>query len=69
MTQRAIEITIGLRTLVIGALFVALAAAVVSIKETLVIVFLSVFLALVFELPVRVLMQRTGWSRGRLPPS
>jgi predicted PurR-regulated permease PerM len=65
VTQRAIEITIGLRTLVLGALFVALVVAVASIKETLVFVFLSVFLALVFELPVRLLMQRTGWTRGK----
>ena len=33
MTERAIAITIGLRTLVFGALFVALVVAVASIKE------------------------------------
>ena len=62
--NRPLEITIGLRTLIIGALFVALVAALISIKETFILVFLSVFLALVFELPVRALMKRTNLSRG-----
>ena len=35
VSERALEITIGLRTLVVAALFVGLVAAVVSIKETL----------------------------------
>jgi predicted PurR-regulated permease PerM len=65
MSDRALEITIGLRTLVVAALFIALVAAVVSIKETLVLVFLGVFLALVFELPVRELTRRTSLSRAK----
>jgi predicted PurR-regulated permease PerM len=64
VSGRALEIKIGLRTLVLGALVVALAAATVAIKETLVVVFLGLFLALVFELPVRLVMRRTKLTRG-----
>ena len=65
MSERALEIRIGLRTLVVGALVVALTAAIVAIRETLLMVFLGLFLALVFELPVRETMRRTGWGRGK----
>ena len=65
MSGRALEITIGLRTLIVGALVVALAAATVAIKETLVAVFLGLFLALVFELPVRMVMRRAKVTRGK----
>jgi predicted PurR-regulated permease PerM len=65
VSERALEIRIGLRTLVVGALVVGLAAAVIAIKETLLMVFLGLFLALVLELPVRETMRRTGMSRGK----
>ena len=62
--QNTIERTIQLRTLLLAAVVAALAAAVVSIKDTLVLVFLGIFLALVFEIPVRAFMRRTGRGRG-----
>jgi predicted PurR-regulated permease PerM len=40
------------------------AAAVISIKSTLIMVFLAVFLALVFEVPLRAFMRWTGRGRG-----
>jgi putative heme transporter len=39
-------------------------AAFVAIGETFLIVFIGIFLALVFEYPVRFLMAKTGMSRG-----
>ena len=66
MTERgrAIAITIPVRTLVIAAVVLAIAAAVVSVRDTLVLVFLGIFLALVFEVPVRAFMRWTNLGRG-----
>ena len=65
MNDRPIQISIGLRTLVVGALVVALAAAAIAIKESLLVVFLGLFIALVLELPVRELTRRTSMSRSK----
>jgi predicted PurR-regulated permease PerM len=46
------------------AAVVAVAAALVSIADALLIVFVGIFLALVFELPVRALQGRTGLGRA-----
>jgi predicted PurR-regulated permease PerM len=62
--RRFFETAITVRTLLIAALIVGLAAAVVSILDALVIVFLGIFLALVFEIPVRAFMRWTGRGRG-----
>ena len=62
--QNTIERTIQLRTLLLAAVVAGVAAAVVSIKDTLVLVFLGIFLALVFEIPVRAFMQRAHRGRG-----
>jgi predicted PurR-regulated permease PerM len=51
--RRSIEITVGVRTLATIALVTAAAVALVAIRDALVIVFTGIFLAFVFELPVR----------------
>jgi predicted PurR-regulated permease PerM len=59
-----VEIILPLKTIVVAALVVALAAAVISIRDTFLIVFVGVFLALVFEMPLRAFIRWTGLSRG-----
>jgi predicted PurR-regulated permease PerM len=62
--RQTVAIEIPVRTFVLGAFVVAVVAALVSISDALLVVFIGVFLALVFEYPVRGLMGRTGLSRG-----
>ena len=62
---RRVEIALPLKTIVVAASVVFLALALVSVKDTLLIVFVGIFLALVFEVPVRAFMHRTGLSRGK----
>ena len=62
--RRAVETPIPVRTLLLAAAIAVLTAALISIRETLIIVFLGVFLALVFEVPVRAFMRQTGRGRG-----
>ena len=64
MTRRLLETAISVRTLLIAALIVFLGWAVISILDALLLVFLGIFLALVFEIPVRAFMRRTGRGRG-----
>ena len=64
MKRRVLETAISVRTLLIAALVVLLGWAVVSIKDALLLVFVGIFLALVFEIPVRAFMRRTGRGRG-----
>src|SRR6185436_12485655 len=52
------------RILLAAAGVVALLAAVVSIRDTLLVVFLGVFGALVFEVPLRAFMRWTKLGRG-----
>jgi predicted PurR-regulated permease PerM len=62
--RRGIDLFLPVRTLlVVGAAF-ALGAAFVSIGDTFLIVFVGIFLALVFEYPVRFVMAKTRLSRG-----
>ena len=61
---RASERTIPVRTLLVAAAVAMLAAAVISIRDTLILVFLGVFLALVFEIPLRAFVRWTKWGRG-----
>ena len=58
------ERTIPLRTLLLAVAVAALGAAVISIKDTLILVFLGIFLALVFEVPLRTFVRWTNWGRG-----
>jgi predicted PurR-regulated permease PerM len=52
------------RTLIAAAAVAALGVAVVSIADTLLVVFLGVFLALVFEVPLRAFVRWTNLGRG-----
>jgi predicted PurR-regulated permease PerM len=61
---RAAERTIPLRTLLLAAAVAGLGLAVISITDTLILVFLGIFLALVFEIPLRAFMRWTKWGRG-----
>ena len=61
---RRVEVILSLRTLLLVAGAVALAAALVSIRSAVVLVFFAVFLALVFEYPTRTLMRRARIRRG-----
>ena len=60
MKRKPFETGITVRTLLIAVLILGLAAAVVSILDALLLVFLGIFLALVFEIPVRAFMRKTG---------
>jgi predicted PurR-regulated permease PerM len=62
--RRFFETAITVRTLLIAALIVGLAAAIVSILDALLLVFIGIFLALVFEIPVRAFMRWTKRGRG-----
>src|SRR5687768_7378266 len=64
MKRKPFETGITVRTLLIAVLILGLAAAVVSILDALLLVFLGIFLALVFEIPVRGFMRKTGRGRG-----
>ena len=57
-------ILLPLRTLLLATVVVVIAAALISIRNALLIVFIGVFLALVYELPVRAFERRTGLKRG-----
>jgi predicted PurR-regulated permease PerM len=58
------ERTVPLRTLLLAAAVAGLGLAIASIVDTLILVFLGVFLALVFEIPLRAFMRWTKWKRG-----
>ena len=53
-----------MRTVLLVAATLGVLAAFVAIGETFLIVFVGIFLALVFEYPVRYLMSKTKMSRG-----
>ncbi len=61
---RRVELLVPVRTLVVLAAAVGVLAAFVAIGQTFLLVFVGIFLALVFEYPVRAVMRRTGLSRG-----
>ena len=61
---RRTELLLPVRTLIVVAATVGLMGAFRSIGDTFLIVFVGIFLALVFEYPVRFLMAKTHWSRG-----
>ncbi len=58
------ELLLPMRTVLIVAAAFGLMAAFIAIGETFLIVFVGIFLGLVFEYPVRVVMSKTGMSRG-----
>jgi predicted PurR-regulated permease PerM len=61
---RRIELFVPVRTLLVVGAAVAVAAAFKAIGDTFLIVFIGIFLALVFEYPVRFVMRKTRLSRG-----
>ena len=65
MTEpRRVELLLPMRTVLLVAAAAGVLAAFVAIGETFLVVFIGIFLALVFEYPVRYLMAKTGMSRG-----
>jgi putative heme transporter len=61
---RRIELILPMRTVLLVAATVGVLAAFVAIGDTFLIVFVGIFLALVFEYPVRWLMSKTEMTRG-----
>jgi predicted PurR-regulated permease PerM len=59
-----VELRVRLPTLLLIAAVVLAIVALIAIRPALLIVATGVFLALVFERPVRYLVGRTGWGRG-----
>ena len=62
--KRRVDLFLPIRTLLVVAAAIAVMAAFVAIGETFLIIFVGVFLALVFEYPVRYVMAKTHMSRG-----
>ena len=61
---RRVELLIPVRTVLVIGAAVALMGAFVAIGDTFLLVFVGIFLALVFEFPVRLVTRKTGLSRG-----
>ena len=61
---RRFELLLPVRTLLMVAAAVGILAAFTAIGATFLIVFVGIFLALVFEYPVRFVMRKTRLSRG-----
>jgi putative heme transporter len=61
---RRIELLLPVRTIVLVGIAIALMAAFAAIGSTFLVVFIGIFLAFVFEYPVRFVMEKTGLSRG-----
>jgi predicted PurR-regulated permease PerM len=62
--SRRVELVLPMRTVLLVAASVLVLAAFAAIGDTFLIVFIGIFLALVFEYPVRYLMSKTKMSRG-----
>jgi predicted PurR-regulated permease PerM len=62
--SRRVELVLPLRTVLVVAATIAVLAAFVAIGNTFLVIFVGIFLALVFEFPVRFVMAKTGLSRG-----
>lgn len=61
---RRVELLLPVRTLLLVAAAIGIIAAFRAIGDTFLIVFVGIFLALVFEYPVRFVMAKTRMSRG-----
>jgi predicted PurR-regulated permease PerM len=64
MGPKRVELLLPVRTVLIAAAAFGVIAAFAAIGATFLIVFVGIFLALVFEFPVRLVMSKTGMSRG-----
>jgi predicted PurR-regulated permease PerM len=61
---RRVELLVPVRTLLVVGAAAGVAVAFKAIGDTFLIVFIGIFLALVFEYPVRFVMRKTRLSRG-----
>ena len=61
---RRIELLLPMRTIILLVATIGVVAAFRAIGDTFLIVFVGIFLALVFEYPVRLVMRKTRMSRG-----
>jgi predicted PurR-regulated permease PerM len=61
---KRVELILPVRTIVLVAIAIALMAAFAAIGDTFLVVFIGIFLAFVFEYPVRFVMEKTRLSRG-----
>ena len=62
--SRRVELILPMRTVIVVAAAIGLMAAFAAIGDTFLIVFVGIFLAFVFEYPVRFVMAKTRMSRG-----
>lgn len=61
---RRVELLLPVRTVLLVVAAIGLLAAFQTIGNTFLVVFVGIFLALVFEYPVRFVMRKAGLSRG-----
>ena len=61
---KRVELVLPMRTVLIVAAAIGVGVAFAAIGETFLVVFVGIFLALVFEFPVRFVMAKTNMSRG-----
>lgn len=61
---KRVELILPVRTIVLVAIALALMAAFAAIGDTFLVVFIGIFLAFVFEYPVRFVMEKTRMGRG-----
>ena len=62
--SKRIELLLPVRTIVLLAIAIGLMVAFAAIGSTFLVVFIGIFLAFVFEYPVRFVMEKTRMSRG-----
>ena len=62
--SRRVELILPMRTVLVVAAAIGLMVAFAAIGDTFLIVFVGIFLAFVFEYPVRFVMAKTRMSRG-----
>lgn len=62
--SRRVELILPMRTVIVVAAAIGLMVAFAAIGDTFLIVFIGIFLAFVFEYPVRYVIARTRMSRG-----
>jgi putative heme transporter len=62
--SKRVELILPVRTIVLVAIAIGLMVAFAAIGNTFLIVFIGIFLAFVFEYPVRFVMEKTRMSRG-----
>src|SRR6476659_11006950 len=63
-TRRKVEVSISIRTVLLVAAAVALAWAVVSVADVVLVIFVSLFSVAVLSPVVTAMERRLGWSRG-----